>query len=174
MTRRHLHLLRHAKSNWDQPLADHDRPLNGRGRRSADALARHLPAAGITPRLILCSSAARTRETLERIRSGLPDDVQVLVERDLYGASAGALLARVRELPDRATSAMVIAHNPGIGDLAAALAGAGDPDMLDRVWHDNYPTGALASLVFDGGWSSLAEGTAELEAYVVPRALGVA
>jgi phosphohistidine phosphatase len=75
MTRRHLHLLRHAKSSWDQPLADHDRPLNGRGRRSADALSRHLPTIGVAPQVVLCSSAARTTETLERIRPGLPDDV---------------------------------------------------------------------------------------------------
>jgi phosphohistidine phosphatase len=69
---------------------------------------------------------------------------------------------------------MVIAHNPGIGDLAAALAGTGPPDLLAKVWRDNYPTGALASLAFDGRWGSLAEGTAELVGFVVPRELGVA
>ena len=37
MTQR-LILMRHAKSDWDDPLLDdRDRPLNGRGRRSAVA-----------------------------------------------------------------------------------------------------------------------------------------
>lgn len=173
MTRRQLHLLRHAKSSWDQPLTDHDRPLNGRGRRSAAALAGHLPTAGITPQLVLCSSAARTRQTLEHIRPALPDDVEVLIEHDLYGASDRALLARLREIPDHVRAAMVIAHNPGIGDLATVLAGTGPPDLLARVWHENYPTGALASLDVDGAWGALAAGTGELVGYVVPRELGV-
>src|ERR1044071_581082 len=103
---RRLYLLRHAKSSWDdESLADHDRPLSGRGRRAADAIGRHLRAEGIEPELVLCSSAARARETLARI--GLTGDV----ERDLYGASATELLARVRELPRSLESVLMIGHN---------------------------------------------------------------
>jgi len=173
MTHRHLHLLRHAKSSWDEPLADHDRPLNGRGRRSADALADHLAGVAVAPEVVLCSSARRTVETLERIRPGLPDDVEVVVEHNLYGASAHSLLSRVRGIADDVTAAMVIGHNPGIGDLAALLAGSGAPHLLDRVWRHNYPTGALASFGFGGGWASLTERAAELVGYVIPRELGV-
>jgi phosphohistidine phosphatase SixA len=62
---RRLYLLRHAKSSWDEPaLADHDRPLAARGRRAGELLAEHVRRARIAPQLVLCSSSARTRETL--------------------------------------------------------------------------------------------------------------
>src|SRR2546426_2831333 len=67
-----LYLLRHAKSSWEDPtLADRDRPLAPRGRRAAGMIAEHLRRQRSTPRLVLCSSSERTRETLKRISAGL-------------------------------------------------------------------------------------------------------
>jgi phosphohistidine phosphatase len=58
-------LLRHAKSAWgDARLEDHERPLNGRGERAAQAMARHLAKKAPRPDLILCSTAVRARQTL--------------------------------------------------------------------------------------------------------------
>jgi phosphohistidine phosphatase len=69
-------LLRHAKSSWkDRSLADRDRPLAGRGKRAAKAVAGHLEAEGIRPDLVLCSPARRTRETLERVKAAFGDNV---------------------------------------------------------------------------------------------------
>ena len=148
-----LYLLRHAKSSWDDPeLADHERPLSARGRRAADAIGNHLREHGIEPELVLCSSAARTRETLARI--GLSGEV----ERDLYGASANELLARVRELPPGVESALLIGHNPGMHDLALALTG--EP-------RDKYPTGALATIEL-AGWTA---GSGRMIGFVRPREL---
>jgi len=154
-----LYLLRHAKSSWDEAgLADHDRPLSSRGRRAADAMGRHLRAEGIAPQLILCSSAARTRETLTRI--GLED---AEIERELYGASAGELLARLRRVPADIESVLVIGHNPGTHDLALALAGAPA---------EKYPTGALATIDLEiDAWSAIAAGGGRLVAFVRPREL---
>jgi len=133
-----LYLLRHAKSSWDDPeLADHERPLSARGRRAADAIGDHMREHGIQPQLVLCSSSARTRETLARI--GLSGEV----ERDLYGASASELLARVRELSPRLESVLLIGHNPGMHDLALGLTGA----------PGKYPTGALATIEL-AGWTA--------------------
>ena len=67
-----LYLLRHAKSSWSDPaLPDHERPLSPRGRRDAKRIADHLLELGIEPALVLCSTAARTRETLELVRPAL-------------------------------------------------------------------------------------------------------
>ena len=73
-----LFLLRHAKSSWDDSeLVDHDRPLAPRGRRAAKLVAEHLGREGIIPALVLCSSARRTRETLERIaQTGLFEAIE--------------------------------------------------------------------------------------------------
>ena len=165
---RQLFLLRHAKSSWDDPgLADHDRPLAPRGRRAAKLIARHLADEGIEPALVLCSSSVRTRETLDRL--GLADHVAVEVEPRLYAASESELLDRLREVNDDVESVMLIGHNPGIEELALALAGSGED--LDAVAR-KFPTAALATLEFDGPWSDLGPGDAELTAFVKPKQLG--
>jgi phosphohistidine phosphatase len=164
-----LYLLRHAKSSWDDPeLDDHDRPLAPRGERAAKVMCKHLERERIDPDVVLCSSARRTRETLERIRPALGDDAQVEVEDGLYGATADGLIERLRDLDDDTDSVMLIGHNPAIEELALTLAGSGDqlPEMRRK-----YPTGALATLAFDGRWRDLGPAVAELTDFVKPKQL---
>lgn len=162
---RHVHLLRHTKSSWDEPtLADHERPLAPRGRRACKKLAKHLRREGIRPDLVLCSSSRRTRETLELIRSALKGAV-IEIEDGLYAADSDRLLARLRELPETAGSVLVIGHNPGLQDLALTLA-PGSAELAEK-----FPTGALASFAFDTPWLRVGEVGAVLVAYVVPREL---
>ena len=163
-------MLRHAKSSWDQPgLPDVDRPLAPRGRQAADVLAGHLAAAEVRPAVVLCSSSLRTRETLAAILPALGDALEVRIERELYGAGAAQLLERLRQVPNRASSAMVIAHNPGIEDLALALASSGP--ALARLG-EKFPTGALATLELDvERWRDLDHRTGTAVALVTPRSL---
>ena len=122
------------------------------------------------PALVLCSTAARARETLDGVVRSLGDDVEVWHEGDLYGASAGELLDRLRRLPPAVPSVMVVGHNPGMEDLALDMAGGGDQRSLARL-HAKFPTGALATLLIPGAWKSVAPGQATLTAYVIPRDL---
>jgi phosphohistidine phosphatase len=158
-----LYLLRHAKSSWkDATLADHDRPLNGRGRRAAKTIAGRLREEGIEPDLVLCSSARRARETLDRIelRSST-----VRVEASLYAASAHALLERLRRVPETVESVMLIGHNPGLRELALDLA---RPSPAADELAAKYPTAALATLECPS-WHKLRHGTAELVELVRER-----
>jgi phosphohistidine phosphatase len=164
-----LYLLRHAKSSWeDATLADHDRPLAPRGRRASKAIAEYLRAQRSTPRLVLCSSAERTRETLKRISSGLRGGVEVRIEERLYGASADGLLERLHEVDRRVNSVMLIGHYPALQELALSLAGRGGD--LERL-AEKFPTAGLATLAFPGGWDELSPGAAELIAFVTPKEL---
>jgi phosphohistidine phosphatase len=166
---RKLYLLRHAKSSWRDPtLADHDRPLASRGRRASKVIADHLQTERITPTLVLCSSSTRTRETLELIRVGLGDDVEVQVERCLYAASASDLLDRLRKVDSSVDSVMLIGHYPAIQELALNLASGGV--HLERL-RAKFPTAALATLAFQDNWGELTHGAAELVAFVTPREL---
>lgn len=159
---RSLYLLRHAKSSWDDPgLADHDRPLAPRGHRNAAALAEHLRAAGISPSLILCSSAQRARETLAGVLSALDAEAEILIEDCLYGAGTERLLTRLREVPHDVPSVMVVGHNPGLEDLAARLdAGTSGAPL---------PTAALATFELASDWPAIALGTAKLIDRYTPR-----
>ena len=165
---RSLYLLRHAKSSWDDPaLADRDRPLAPRGRKATRLIRRYLAENAIHPELILCSPSTRTRQTLEGIEPALGES-RLEIEPGLYGASAGELLRRLQRVPDGIGSVMIVAHNPGLEELATMLARTGD--ALPAL-HEKFPTGALATLLVPGGWRDLAPATAELSDYVWPRKL---
>jgi phosphohistidine phosphatase len=164
-----LFVLRHAKSSWDDPgLADHDRPLAPRGRRSVGAIAAHVSAAGIAPELVLCSSARRARETLEGIAVG----GEHVIEPDLYGASCEEVLERLHRVPEAIGSVMLVGHNPTLQALVLRLA---DDDADGSSLVDvrrKFPTGALATLIFYGAWAELSPRSARLTAYVRPKSLG--
>jgi phosphohistidine phosphatase len=163
-----LYLLRHAKSSWADPtLADRDRPLAPRGCRDAKRTGKHLRRLGIKPELVLCSPAARTRETLELLRPAVHTSSVTFAE-ELYAASADALLARIRLVPDAVASVMLVGHNPSLQQLALRLASAGDE--LERL-EAKFPTAALATLALAKSWSRLAPADATLAAYVVPKQL---
>ena len=165
-----LYLLRHAKSSWaDSALRDHERPLAPRGRRDAKRIATHLARLGIEPELVLCSSAERTRETLELLRPALGATAMVRLEPKLYAASSETLLERIRAVSEAITSVMLIGHNPGLQQLALALASAGAE--LKRL-EAKFPTAALATLTVPNiMWSHLSQDDAVLAAYVVPKQL---
>lgn len=163
-----LYLLRHAKSSWADPkLQDRERPLAPRGRRDAKRIAKHLLRLDYQPELVLCSSAARTRETLELVRPAL-GTAMVMLEDDLYAASSNELLARIRLVPDAVASVMLIGRNPGLQQLGVVLASAGDD--LERL-EAKFPTAVLATLAHAKSWSRLAPADATLAAYVVPKQL---
>jgi len=166
-----LYLLRHAKSSWADPaLADRDRPLAPRGRRDAKRIGKHLAGLGIEPELVLCSTAERTRETLELIRPALGATSKVKLEAKLYTASSDELLERIRAVSEPVASVMLIGHNPGLQDLALVLASAGAE--LERL-EAKFPTAALATLTLPTAtWRRLSQSDAVLAAYVVPKQLG--
>jgi phosphohistidine phosphatase len=172
MATKQLFVLRHAKSSWEDPgLEDHERPLAPRGRRAVAAMADYLRAGGIEPALVLCSSARRTRETLEGI--GLAGEQ--LIEPELYAASTSALIERLHRVPDEVGSAMVIGHNPAMQTLVLRLAGAGngtEDAELGEVQR-KFPTAALATLTFECGWGELGPGAATLVGFVRPKQLSV-
>lgn len=168
-TRRRLLLLRHAKSGWDDPaLSDHDRPLSARGRAAAPRIGAHMERAGYAPSLVLCSSSRRTQETFERLRPALPAAPALEVVPELYLASPGTLLSCIEAVVDTEAAVLVIAHNPGIAELASALSRRGPPALRRRLRH-KYPTGALA--VFDSSAPTWQGADYELVDFACPRDL---
>jgi phosphohistidine phosphatase len=131
-------------------------------------IADHLHGQRIAPMLVLCSSSARTRETLERISTGLGGEIEVRIEAGLYTASAGDLLDRLHSIDVRVHRAMLIGHAPAIRELALMLARCGE--HLERL-REKFPTAALATLAFQGSWGELTPGKAELVAFVKPSEL---
>ena len=134
-------------------------------------MAEHTRSAALRPELVLCSSARRTRETLEVLRPALGEEVEVLVEEGLYGRAQADCSTVCIAVPAAVDSVLLIGHNPGLHDLALELTGDGEEDAVDLL-RVKFPTGALAQLdVNVTDWAQLAPGQAYLASLVVPRTL---
>ena len=169
-----IFLLRHLKSSWDFPeLDDYDRPLNERGERCGPFIARHIAAHAVRPDVALCSTARRTRQTMDYLVEAL-DGVPVCFERRLYEATAQQLLKRLRELPPEVESVLLVGHNPGLHRLAVALT---EKEVTDSVpgladLREKYPTGGFSTLTAPvEDWGDLSGGLCRLRAFVRPKDL---
>jgi phosphohistidine phosphatase len=165
---RRLMLLRHAKSDWaDATTPDAARPLSRDGGAACALVAEHVRAQRLAPDLILCSSALRTRQTVQRIATALPPDVPVLTEDRLYLAGPDELLARLREVDDGVPSILLVGHNPGIHELAIGLL-----PPTERVRIPTFPTAALAVLDLGGRrWAELGTASTRFGSFATPKSL---
>ena len=154
-----LHLLRHAKSDWSGAgVADHERPLNARGKRSRLAIAEHVKDWKVD--LVVCSTARRARATAKPVIAALGCPVRY--EEALYEATPGALLTVLHGLADDNTSVMLVGHNPTMEELTELLC-ASSPE---------YPTAALGTIELAvDRWSDVAPGCGTLTAFVTPAVL---
>ncbi len=167
-----LTLLRHAKSGWDDPVArDYDRPLNGKGRRAAALVGRHMRSLGLEFDHVVASPATRVVETLEEIVTGYGRTLAPTWDRRVYLASAVTLLDVVHGLPAVVERVLIVGHNPGLEDLVLMMVpDAADP-LRDTV-EDKYPTASLAELHLDiADWTDAVAGGARLTRFVRPRDL---
>jgi phosphohistidine phosphatase len=164
-----LLLLRHAKSSWDDAmLDDRERPLAPRGRRATGQLCGYLLQQDLSPALVLCSSALRTRETLAGLLPAFRTDATIRIEEQLYGADEETLLRRIRSADEPVPSILAIGHNPAMHELARRLA-SGDPRSAEI--DAGYPAGALAVFDISGEWSALDAASATVAEFVKPRDL---
>jgi phosphohistidine phosphatase len=170
---RRLVLLRHAKSAWPD-VADHERPLAGRGRRAAPAAGRWLRESGYVPDRVVCSTALRARETWQLAEAELGAHPRTTFEQRVYGASAAELLELARQTPSGVRTLVIVGHEPSMSaltlELARARPGSDGDEALERV-RAKFPTAAIAVLAFTGSWPELAPGRAQLAGFVVPSDL---
>jgi phosphohistidine phosphatase len=170
-----LYLLRHGKSAWNDPsLADHDRPLAPRGARAATLIGRKLRKVGFRADCILCSTARRAVDTLEIVTAQLDRnalEMPVHQERELYLTGERTLLERLRRLPDKVGTVMLVGHNPDLHQLAQELAGSGAKEDLKNL-ETKFPTAGLAVLEFPvERWSDIGPRAGRLTRFLIPKKL---
>jgi phosphohistidine phosphatase len=158
---RRLILFRHAKASG-RIGADLDRPLEPRGRADAVVAGRWLLAHGLSPDLVLVSPAARTRETWACVAEDFPK-ARVEIVDDLYNATPEEVEASIGPWAAEADTLMIVAHNPGLQELAVELVttSGGSAPAIEGV-AAGFPTSAVA--VFD-----LTDGQARLTQLFNPR-----
>ncbi len=152
-----LTLFRHAKSSWkDAALADHDRPLSGRGERDAPKMGARLLARKARPSLIMASTAVRAVTTARQVAESLAYPMEFLqTERRLYLAAPNEILELIESQEDNFSDLLIVGHNPGLTDLANQL--------LPDLGLDNLPTAGVVAMEFPTReWSKVAQSDAKL------------
>lgn len=167
-----LSLLRHAKSDWSLPgQGDFDRGLAPRGREAAPRMGAWMRANGVTPELVLCSTAVRARQTLDLVLPRLEGQPKVIFDGKLYLASPVVMLERLRAAAGEARHVLMVGHDPGMHQFAVALAGTGEAGVLSAV-RAKFPTAGLAVVTFDvEDWSEVTTGGGQLVCFMSPKRL---
>jgi phosphohistidine phosphatase len=164
-----LSLLRHAKSSWKDPnLADHDRPLNSRGMAEAPVVGKAMAKHGLDPDLVLCSTARRTRDTLDLVLPELKTEPKVIYEDGLYHGTPAEMLGILHDVGAGVGQVLLIGHNPELQEFALDLIGSGPKLLKDRL-EAKYPTAGLVVLRFPAGtWKDVAVNSGKLGLFLTP------
>jgi phosphohistidine phosphatase len=164
-----LSLLRHAKSSWKDPtISDHDRPLNARGTTEAPAMGKAMAKHGLDADLVLCSTARRTRDTLQLVLPELKTEPKIVYEDELYHASPAEMLNLLHGVGAGVNQLLLIGHNPGLQSFGLDLIGSGAKQLKDRL-EAKLPTAGLIVLRFQAGaWKDIAINSGKLELFLTP------
>ena len=146
MTMRTLILMRHAKSSWETGFADHERPLSDRGELAAPRMGRWLVSQGVSPDLVLCSTATRAHRTAELVAGEIGQNLDVRIVKQLYLPLPQDIIEVVGTEANDASTVLIVAHNPGISSAVEECAGVATV----------MPTAAAAVIDFEiDQWSDL-------------------
>lgn len=164
-----LTLLRHAKSGWDDPgQRDFDRALNAKGKRAARTMGDHCRREGLAWDHAISSPAVRCIETLDGFWDGYGRTLKPVWDRRVYLASCVNLLDVINEVDAGVGNLLLCGHNPGLEDLVLLLVPDEGDAKRDEL-EEKFPTGSVAVMSFDGGWSDLAARKARLVRFTRPR-----
>ena len=168
-----LTLLRHAKSDWDDPVErDFDRPLNRRGERAALLIGQFARSRKMQFDHLAASPAVRVVQTLDTFLEGYGQPLDPHWDRRIYLASVATLLDVLRDLPDTASSVILAGHNPGLEELILELVPDDGASPLRDDVEVKFPTASLAVLDLEiDAWADVAPNRGTLVSFTRPRDL---
>jgi len=158
-----LYLIRHAKSDWSNPLlSDFDRPLNKRGKKDAPFMGSIFAKAHIHPDLILSSPAVRAQMTALEIAKKIGyDSGSILYNETLYAASYDEIQHVLQSISSSQKTVFLIGHNPGLTEFAEYISG---------YPIENIPTcGIVCVKLKKDDWSSITEYSAQFVSFDYPK-----
>ena len=157
---KHLLLIRHAKSNWDNAnLADFERPLSETGIRDAKIMEKFLTESNLKPNLILCSSARRAQQTYDIIFGADKLELTMYLN-DLYQSGDAELLDIIKSADEKVKNLVIIGHNPSLQNTLELLTGEKFKD---------FQTSAIACLQINLEWEKVATNKTKLIYFKKPK-----
>jgi phosphohistidine phosphatase len=169
---RRLILFRHAKAEpAEMGLEDRARTLVDRGRKDAGKIGAYMKSHGLIPDRVIISPAARTQETWKFTAAAFRPAPAAMTSDKLYDATPHAIFAVLKDAPASAHTLMVVAHNPGLHEVALMLIASGDVDTRERL-REKLPTAGLVIIDFAfDDWDKLHPQSGRLERFVSPKSL---
>lgn len=157
-----LHIVRHAKSSWDNPLSDIERPLAQRGITDANNVSLHLKAIIETPQALFVSPLQRTKQTAAIFVENLGwKNLPHHIEYDLYDFSGEQLITCIEELDDALDNVMIFGHNNAVTYFA---------NQYTNNYFENIPTCGYLHIEFSiSHWKDLRKGV--LLQHIFPKSL---
>ena len=157
-----LLLLRHAKSSWkDKYQRDFDRPLNDRGKKAAETIGQYIRKEGISPELVLSSTAVRARQTTDIVLRAARLQSELRYDERIYEASPSRLMEVISQIDEKLSSVLLVGHNPGMEELLNLLTASSE----------HMATATLAKIRLDGAdkWTRIAAGKGNVDLIIRPR-----
>lgn len=146
-----LILIRHAKSSWDLPVKDFDRPLSSKGIQNAhlvsDNVINYLPETFI----IWSSAAKRAAETAIIFTQNFNCPIEsIMFKEELYTFDMNKLENSIKSCNDQFDNLILFGHNEAITNFV---------NKFGSVYIENVSTSGFVSISFDtDSWTNITKG----------------
>ncbi|MGL2967616.1 SixA phosphatase family protein [Flavobacterium sp. XGLA_31] len=149
-----LLLVRHAKSSWEAPLNDFDRPLTNRGIHDAHLVSAHIR--NLIPKsfIVWSSPAKRAAETALIFAQNIFFPFEsILFKDELYTFEGKKLEQIIKSCSDEYDHLVVFGHNEAITNFV---------NKFGNIFVDNVATSGFVSIIFDSiSWSAIEKGVTQ-------------
>lgn len=147
-----LLLVRHAKSSWDAPLRDFDRPLTSKGINDAHLVSSHIGNQMPKSFLVWSSAAKRASETALIFAQNISFPVEsIIFKEDLYTFDEKKLEQVIKSCSDDYDHLFIFGHNEAITNFV---------NKFGNTFIDNVSTSGFVNIIFEqNSWKSIEKGS---------------
>lgn len=151
---KNLILIRHAKSSWDTPMEDKDRPLSKRGINDAHLVASQVEEYLPKSYIVWSSPAKRAKNTAYIFAENLSTPLETIIFKDeLYTFDAKTLEKIIKSCNNQFDNLILFGHNDAITNFV---------NIFGNRAIENVPTAGFVSLSFEeNDWKSILKGKIE-------------
>lgn len=148
---KNLILVRHAKSSWETPLKDRDRPLSKNGLQAAHLVSIYVSKYLPKTYLFWTSVAERASQTALIFAQNLSYPIEsIIYKEELYTFDENQLAKVIKSCKNEFDSVILFGHNGAITNFV---------NKFGDVFIENVPTSGFVSLQFDvDDWSAIEKG----------------
>lgn len=157
-----LIILRHSKTEAENPAGDQARELTKPGRRWATEAGREIFEATGMPDLLVTSNAIRALQTGDLAAEAMQFTGERHVVPEVYGATENELVEVIQKFSDDFAAIVLVGHNPGLEELSNSFRGEKASDHLPTA-------GWMVVELSSPKWADMKSGAGKVKASGTPN-----